>query len=388
MGSFCSQSHMMKSFLLVLGLIVAVQAEADPAQFFYTSQFAPGQPAPTLAVRTLIEPHMISAPQPVAVSGPITYSVEPEFYRFEQKNNKEVFHAVFQLLDMNCDGQVTTYEMSIAFHSLGYGIDKGITEENLATIFPTYDKDQDNELNIFEFMPFIEDYYTGNRRSPRLLSGGFERLGFQISVQKNAMTNHQAFQRYTDTESVHLAFQLLDLNGDGQLKVDEMKVGFSSVGYESTEEDIQAEMPQIDLNDDNQINVFEFMQRRNGAFSGALTSFISKNSQDSGCQDTEQLHQSFQFVDMDGNGLITAHEMKIVSASTGVDVTEEEFLASLPPFDFDGDNMLNIVEWIHGIEFLENFNEGGQTAFSGFLTRLNSYIPVQGNQSVRPVFDL
>merc|ERR1711997_572545 len=381
MGSFCSQSHMMKSFLSVLGLLVAVQAEADPAQFFYTSQFAPGQPEPTLAVRTLIEPHMISAPQPVAVSGPITYML-PEF---EQKNTvssqKEVAHWVFQLFDLNCDGQVTAYEMSIGFASVGFA---QITEEHIATVFPTYDKDQDNQLNIFEFMPIYEDY-ADNRRSQRLLSGGFQRLGFQISVQKNAMTNHQAFQRHTDTETVHLAFQLLDLNGDGQLKVDEMKVGFSSVGYESTEEDIQAEMPQIDLNDDNQINIFEFMQRRNGAFSGALTSFISKNSQNSGCQDTEPMHQSFQFTDLDGNGLITVHEMKIVSASTGFDVTEEELLASMPYFDVDGDNMLNIVEWI---AMLPEVNVRGQTAFSGFLTRLNSYIPVQGNQSVRPVFDL
>merc|ERR1711981_76214 len=383
MGSFCSQSHMMKSFLSVLGLLVAVQAEADPAQFFYTSQFAPGHPAPTLAVRTLIEPHMVGYedPQPVAVSGPITYSVEPEFYRFEQKNNKEVAHEVFQLFDLNCDGQVTAYEMNIVFHSVGVA---EITEEHIRTVFPSYDKDQDNELNIFEFMPMYEDF-SDNRRSQRLLSGGFQRLGFQISVQKNTMTNHQAFQRHTDTESVHLAFQLLDLNGDGQLKVNEMKVGFSSVGYESTEEDIQAEMPQIDLNDDNQINIFEFMQRRNGAFSGALTSFISRNSQDSGCQDTEPMHQSFQFTDMDGNGLITAHEMKIVSASTGFDVTEEELLASMPYFDSDGDLMLNIVEWI---AMLPEVNERGQTAFSGFLTRLNSYIPVQGNQSVRPVFDV
>merc|ERR1711992_46981 len=291
---------------------------------------------------------------------------------------KEVAHEVFQLFDLNCDGQVTAYEMNIVFHSVGVA---EITEEHIATVFPSYDKDQDNELNIFEFMPMYEDF-TDNNRNRRLFSPGFERLAFQISMQKNTMSNHQSFQRHTDSESVHLAFQLLDLNGDGQLKVNEMKVGFSSVGYESTEEDIQAEMPQTDLNDDNQINVFEFMQRRNGAFSGALTSFISKNSQDSGCQDTEPLHQSFQFVDMDGNGLITAHEMKIVSSSTGVDVTEEEFLASLPPFDFDGYNMLNIVEWIHNIEFLENFNERGQTAFSGFLTRLNSYIPVRGNQSV------
>merc|ERR1719273_3086992 len=310
---------MMKSFLSIIGLVVAVQAQQE---FFYTNQFATAPrhinvPVPSLAVRTLIAPH-----EPVAISAPaITYSVDVA--QGGSTKNTQVAHEVFQLLDLNGNGQVTVSEMNTAFHSVGVA---EITEEHIQVVYPSYDKNQDNELNIFEFMPMYEDF-TEKSRNRRLFSPGFERLAFQISMQKNTMANHQSFQRHTDSESVHLAFQLLDLNGDGQLEVNEMKVGFNSVDYELTEEDIQAEMPQVDLNNDNQINIFEFMQKKNdGAFSGALTSFINsqENSQVSGQQrNTEAMHQTFQLVDMDHNGLVTVHEMKIVSGSIGLDVTEE-----------------------------------------------------------------
>ena len=56
-------------------------------------------------------------------------------------------------------------------------------------------------------MPMYEDF-TDNNRNRRLFSPGFERLAFQISMQKNTMANHQSFQRHTDSESVHLAFQV------------------------------------------------------------------------------------------------------------------------------------------------------------------------------------
>merc|ERR1719273_524091 len=361
---------MMKSFLLIIGLVVAVQAQRE---FFYTNQFAAAPrhinvPVPSLAVRTLIAPH-----EPVAISAPaITYSVGTE-----PQKNTQVADEVFQLLDLNGNGQVTVSEMNTAFHSVGVA---EITEEHIQVVYPSYDKNQDNELNIFEFMPMYEDF-TEKSRNRRLFSPGFERLAFQISMQKNTMANHQSFQRHTDSESVHLAFQLLDLNGDGQLEVNEMKVGFNSVDYELTEEDIQAEMPQVDLNNDNQINIFEFMQKKNdGAFSGALSSFINsqENSQVSGQQrDTEAMHHSFQLADMDHNGLVTVHEMKIVSGSIGLDVTEEELLAMMPYFDFDGDNMLTIVEWL--AMNAENDDVRANSFFSGFLARLNSYIPSQAN---------
>merc|ERR1719189_757560 len=366
----------MKSFLLTIGLVVAVQAQQE---FFYTNQFAAPRhinvPVPSLAVRTLIAPH-----EPVAISAPaITYSVDVA--QGGSTKSKEIAHEVFQLLDLNGNGQVTVSEMNTAFHSVGVA---EITEEHIQVVYPSYDKNQDNELNIFEFMPMYEDF-TDNNRNRRLFSPGFERLAFQISMQKNTMANHQSFQRHTDSESVHLAFQLLDLNGDGQLEVNEMKVGFNSVDYELTEEDIQAEMPQVDLNNDNQINIFEFMQKKNdGAFSGALTSFISsqENTQFRGeHRNTEAMHHTFQLVDMDHNGLVTVHEMKIVSASIGLDVTEEELLAMMPYFDVD--NMLTIVEWL--AMNAENDDVRANSFFSGFLARLNSYIPSNSTRAVSAV---
>ena len=95
---------------MIIGLVVAVQAQQE---FFYTNQFAAAPrhinvPVPSLAVRTLIAPH-----EPVAISAPaITYSVGAE----QQQNTKEIAHGVFQLLDLNGNGQVTVSEMNTAFH--------------------------------------------------------------------------------------------------------------------------------------------------------------------------------------------------------------------------------------------------------------------------------
>merc|ERR1719273_1588421 len=158
----------MKSFLLTIGLVVAVQAQQE---FFYTNQFAAPRhinvPVPSLAVRTLIAPH-----EPVAISAPaITYSVGAEP---QKQNSKEIAHEVFQLLDLNGNGQVTVSEMNTAFHSVGVA---EITEEHIQVVYPSYDKNQDNELNIFEFMPMYEDF-TEKSRNRRLFFTWFRTLSF------------------------------------------------------------------------------------------------------------------------------------------------------------------------------------------------------------------
>merc|ERR1719225_1396871 len=194
----------MKSFLLIIGLVVAVQAQ----EFFYTNQFAAAPrhinvPVPSLAVRTLIAPH-----EPVAISAPaITYSVDVAQDRNTQ--NTQVAHEVFQLLDLNGNGQVTVSEMNTAFHSVGVA---EITEEHIQVVYPSYDKNQDNELNIFEFMPMYEDF-TDNNRNRRLFFTWFRTLSFPNFNAKKHNVQSPILSTYTDSESVHLAFQLLDLNG-------------------------------------------------------------------------------------------------------------------------------------------------------------------------------
>merc|ERR1719189_935528 len=118
----------MKSFLLTIGLVVAVQAQQE---FFYTNQFAAPRhinvPVPSLAVRTLIAPH-----EPIAISAPaITYSVDVA--QGGSTKNTQVAHEVFQLLDLNGNGQVTVSEMNTAFHSVGVA---EITE-HIQVVYPS-----------------------------------------------------------------------------------------------------------------------------------------------------------------------------------------------------------------------------------------------------------
>ena len=67
----------------------------------------------------------------------------------------------------------------------------------------------------------------------------------------------------------------------------------------------------------------------------------------------EEMNEAFRVFDKDGNGVITAAELKQVMANLGENLTEEEVSEMIKEADTDGDGVVNL--------------EGGDILFSTYF---------------------
>ena len=74
----------------------------------------------------------------------------------------------------------------------------------------------------------------------------------------------------------------------------------------------------------------------------------------------EEMNEAFRVFDKDGNGVITAAELKQVMANLGENLTEEEVSEMIKEADTDGDGVVNL--------------EGGDILFSTYFIFYPPYL--------------
>lgn len=70
----------------------------------------------------------------------------------------------------------------------------------------------------------------------------------------------------------------------------------------------------------------------------------SKNERDGNAED--EMLEAFQIFDTDGNGNISADELRQIMANLGEKLTEEEVEAMVKEADIDGDGEINYDEFV------------------------------------------
>jgi Ca2+-binding EF-hand superfamily protein len=60
----------------------------------------------------------------------------------------------------------------------------------------------------------------------------------------------------------------------------------------------------------------------------------------------EELIETFKFFDKDGNGLISAHELRFVMMTAGESLKEEEIDEMIREADIDGDGYVDYEEFV------------------------------------------
>ncbi|XP_951999.1 calmodulin, putative [Theileria annulata] len=128
------------------------------------------------------------------------------------------------------------------------------------------------------------------------------------------------------------AFSLFDKDGDGSITTKELGTIMRSLGQNPTEAELQDMINEIDTNSSGAIDFPEFLI------------LMARKMKE--CDTEEELIQAFKVFDRDGNGFISAQELRHVMTNLGERLTDEEVDEMLREADVDGDGKINYEEFV------------------------------------------
>merc|ERR1712160_86706 len=128
------------------------------------------------------------------------------------------------------------------------------------------------------------------------------------------------------------AFSLFDKDGDGTITTKELGTVMRSLGQNPTEAELQDMINEVDTWGNGTIDFPEFL------------SLMARKTWDTDTE--EELIEAFKVFDRDGNGLISAAELRHVMTNLGEKLTDEEVDEMIKEADIDGDGHINYEEFV------------------------------------------
>lgn len=132
-------------------------------------------------------------------------------------------------------------------------------------------------------------------------------------------------------DQISLMFNKFDANGDGKISLSELSSILNALGSETSPDEVQRIMTEIDTDGDGFIDFDEF-----NAF---YLSGLGKESND------KELHDAFDMYDKDKNGKISASELHSVLKSLGEKCSLKDCRKMISSVDVDGDGCVNFEEF-------------------------------------------
>ncbi|PKC60368.1 calmodulin [Rhizophagus irregularis] len=115
------------------------------------------------------------------------------------------------------------------------------------------------------------------------------------------------------------AFSLFDKDNDGTITTKELGTVMRSLGQNPTEAELQDMINEVDADGNGTIDFPEFLT---------------------------MMAQAFKVFDKDGNGFISAAELRHVMTNLGEKLTDEEVDEMIREADVDGDGQINYEEFV------------------------------------------
>lgn len=132
-----------------------------------------------------------------------------------------------------------------------------------------------------------------------------------------------------EMECLKEAFALFDRDRDGEISTEELGKVMRTHGFNPSEEDLRDMIRNVDKNANGAIDFNEFIEMMLKQGSNA---------------DEDAAH-AFKVFDRDGDGLITAEELRLTMNNLGEPLTEAELTAMIAEADTDGDGKINFEEF-------------------------------------------
>ncbi|XP_019493370.1 PREDICTED: calmodulin-like [Hipposideros armiger] len=127
-------------------------------------------------------------------------------------------------------------------------------------------------------------------------------------------------------------FSMFDKDGDGTITTKEFGTVMRSLGKNPTEAELQAMINEVDADGNGTIDFPEFL------------TMMARKMKDT--SNIEEIRAAFRVFDKDGNGLISAAELRYVMMNFGEKLTEEEVDEMIREVDIDGDGQIKYEEFV------------------------------------------
>ncbi|XP_016081029.1 calmodulin-A-like [Ornithorhynchus anatinus] len=128
------------------------------------------------------------------------------------------------------------------------------------------------------------------------------------------------------------AFELFDQDADGTITTKELGTVMRSLGQNPTEAELKGIIDQVDTDGNGTVDFPEFL--------GLMAQMMKDPEVEDG------IREAFRMFDKDGNGYISAAELRQVLATLGEKLTDEEVDEMIRGADTDGDGKVNYEEFV------------------------------------------
>eukprot|EP00520_Triparma_pacifica_P017208 CAMPEP_0118661536 /NCGR_PEP_ID=MMETSP0785-20121206/16332_1 /TAXON_ID=91992 /ORGANISM="Bolidomonas pacifica, Strain CCMP 1866" /LENGTH=1313 /DNA_ID=CAMNT_0006554983 /DNA_START=25 /DNA_END=3962 /DNA_ORIENTATION=- len=321
-------------------------------------------------------------------------------------------HEAFKMMDKDRSGSLSAGELKALLDSYCYKV----PDEIFANMLSLFDADGDGEISYHEFMAQVKRSVAGDSGyTPDMGSvesgggGGLSDLATSGGeAQKSKMKGNAAerrriakkqktlktlLQKIGDKFStVRRAFMTMDKDKSGTLDYDELRTVLESTGYKIEDEVFDDILEVFDSNCDGEIDYQEFLAQlkdyiqakeeggigsqlaekagrnlgRQGALNNRDLSAVEKAHQAKTVGAAlrflcEKIHEkwgdikkSFQMLDWDKSGTITASELRAVLDDCCYTTTDEVFNQVIAIFDQDGDGNISYNELLGTLKKVVN----------------------------------
>merc|ERR1712170_172392 len=157
---------------------------------------------------------------------------------------------------------------------------------------------------------------------------------FQLQTSTSNPNLHKMADQLTEEQIAEFkeAFSLFDKDGDGTITTKELGTVMRSLGQNPTEAELRDMIREVDQDNNGTMDFDEFL--------GMMAKKMNTREND------DEIREAFKVFDKDGDGMISAAELRHVMTNLGEKLTDEEVDEMIREADIDGDGQVNYEEFV------------------------------------------